>query len=380
MNLFNLDDLKNDYENVDINVFLRCDLNITENDFTRIDLSVPTILELIKFDSVKKLIICTHLGRPKSNFDSKLSTKNIIKPYLEKKLKKSIIHLDINDDNNINKLKNNSEKLIYLTENIRFYKGETNNSKALVDKIKSIADVYVNDAFGASHRKHASVYGISNEIKSYSGRLLEKETEVVDSLGNSNSNTTLILGGAKIEDKAGILSNLVDKTQRILIGGGMVSSFITNDFPKTFNRKIYETNIDKFFVPDDLVKIKEFSPKSKPEIVNAKLYNKSSFIIDIGPKTINKYSEIVKDSETVIWNGSMGIFEWKSGCQGTKGLIKSIENSTCKAYAGGGSTIEAINSFGSKDSLEHISSGGGAFLELLESGSLVGIDNLIKNE
>ncbi|MEC7880677.1 MAG: phosphoglycerate kinase [Chloroflexota bacterium] len=380
MNLFNLDDLKNDYRNVDINVFLRCDLNITESDYTRIDLSIPTILELLEFNSVKKLIICTHLGRPKGNFDPKLSTKNKIKPYLEKKLKKSIIQLNLNNDNDINSLINDSGRLIYLTENIRFSDGETNNSAELIGKIKSFSDVYVNDAFGASHRKHASVYGISKEIKSYSGRLLEKETEVVDSLGSSESNTTLILGGAKIEDKAGILSNLIDKTQRVLIGGGMASSFITKDFPKTFNEKIYEENADKFFVPSDVVKVEEFSSKSKTEIVNAELFNKSSFIIDIGPKTIDKYSEIVKGSETVIWNGSMGVFEWKSGCLGTKELIKSIENSKCKAYAGGGSTIEAINAFGVKDSFEHISSGGGAFLELLESGSLVGIDNLIKNE
>jgi len=380
MKLFNLDDLKNDYENIDINVFLRCDLNVTENDYTRIDLSIPTILELLEFNSVKKLIICTHLGRPKGNFDPKLSTKNIIKPYLEKKLKKSIIQLNLNDNNDINNLINSSGKLIYLTENIRFFDGETNNSVQIVDKIKSFSDVYVNDAFGVSHRKHASVYGISNEIKSYAGRLLEKETEVIDSLGSSKSNTTLILGGAKIEDKAGILANLVDKTQRILIGGGMVSSFITKDFPKTFNKKIYEENEEKFFVPSDVVKAEEFSSKSRAEIVNAELFNKGSFIIDIGPKTINKYSEIVKDSETVIWNGSMGVFEWESGRLGTKELIKSIENSKCKAYAGGGSTIEAINSFGAKDSFEHISSGGGAFLELLESGSLVGIDNLIKNE
>ncbi|MEC7921096.1 MAG: phosphoglycerate kinase [Chloroflexota bacterium] len=380
MNLFNLDDLKNDYKNVNINVFLRCDLNITENDYSRIDLSIPTILELLELDSVKKLIICTHLGRPKNSFDPELSTKNKIKPYLEEKLRRSIIHLNLNDNNDVEKLIKNVDKSIYLTENIRFSNGETSNGFGLISKIKSFSDVYVNDAFGASHRKHASVYGISNEIKSYAGRLLEKEAEVIDSLGSSKSNTTLILGGAKIKDKVGILMNLVDKVQRILIGGGMVSSFLTKDFPETFSKKIYEDNRDKFFIPIDLVTANELTPESKTEKIDSELFNKDSFIVDIGPKTINEYSRIVNQSEIVIWNGSMGIFEWQSGYLGTKELIKSIMNSKCKTYAGGGSTIESINSFGTKDSFEHISSGGGAFLELLESGSLVGIDNLIKNE
>tara|TARA_B100001029_G_scaffold179624_1_gene189929 strand:- start:3024 stop:4166 length:1143 start_codon:yes stop_codon:yes gene_type:complete len=380
MKLFNLDDLKNDFKNSDINVFLRCDLNITENDYTRIDLSVPTINELLELDSVKKLIICTHLGRPERSFDPELSTKNKIKPYLEEKLRKAIIHLNLNDDNDIDKLMKKSGKSIYLTENIRFYDGETSNGIELINKIKSISDVYVNDAFGASHRMHASVYGISNKIKSYAGRLLEKETEVIDSLGTSKSNTTLILGGAKIKDKVGILMSLADKVQSILIGGGMVSSFLTEDFPETFNKKVYEDNRDKFFIPIDLVTVKDLSPESKTEKIDSELFNKDTFIIDIGSKTIKKYSKIINKSETVIWNGSMGIFEWESGCLGTKELIKSIMDSKCMTYAGGGSTIESINSFGDKDSFDHISSGGGAFLELLESGSLVGIDNLIKNE
>jgi len=378
MNLFNLDDFKSDFENKIASVFLRCDLNITENDFTRIDLSLPTIKELIGYEFVRKLIICTHIGRPRNNFDPNLSVKTKIKPYLEKKLGILVNFVDLNNNNDVENLLNNNKKSVYLTENIRFIEGEISNSPELIGKIKSFSNVYINDAFGSSHRKHASVYGISRALKSYSGRLLEKETDVINKIINSKD-ITLILGGAKIEDKTGIMMNLADKVQNILIGGGMVSSFLTQDFPKTFNKTIYEKNIEKFVIPKDIVVTNEFSPNSSSFRVNAKNFNKNTFIVDIGPKTSEEFSEVIKRSEVIIWNGSMGVFEWEFASYGTLNIIKTIAmNNSCKAYAGGGSTIEAINLFGSPDSFEHISSGGGAFLELLESGTLIGIDNLKK--
>lgn len=378
MNLFNLDDFKSDFENKIASVFLRCDLNITENDFTRIDLSLPTIKELLGYGFVRKLIICTHIGRPHNNFDPNLSVKTRIKPYLEKKLGILINFVDLNNNNDVEKLLNNNEKSVYLAENIRFIEGEISNSPELIGKIKSFSNVYINDAFGSSHRKHASVYGISRALKSYSGRLLEKETDVIDKIINSKD-ITLILGGAKIEDKIGIMMNLADKVQNILIGGGMVSSFLTQDFPKTFNKEIYEKNIEKFVIPKDIVVTKEFSPNSASFQINANNFNQNTFIVDIGAKTSEEFSEVIKSSEVIIWNGSMGVFEWEFASAGTLNIIKNIAmNNSCKAYAGGGSTIEAINLFGSPGSFEHISSGGGAFLELLESGTLIGIDNLKK--
>ena len=379
MKFYNLNDLKNDSTKDKISVFLRCDLNITDTDFTRVDLSLPTINFLLGINTISKIIICTHLGRPEGKFSKKLSVKNQLLPILQKKISNKIQYINLKESTDLNKLNSDFKtKQIFLLENIRFDDREIVNSPDLVDLIASFSDVYVNDAFGTSHRRHASVYGISKVIKSYAGLLLEKEMQIIKGLfQNKTPNSCLIIGGAKIDDKAEVMMNLITKVDNIIIGGGMVSSFLTNKFPNSVNINLLDSNRDKFIIPEDLVISKEFKRDSQFKIINSSNYDEDMFIVDIGPKSSKKIDLIIQSSKFIVWNGSMGVFEWNGAENGTLNLINSLEsNIHAVKYAGGGSTIEAINNYGLKHSFTHISSGGGAFLELLESGSLPALENL----
>jgi len=384
MQLRNLDDFVLELGQKKANVFLRCDLNITPNDFTRVDLSIPTIKRLMSIPGVKKLFICTHLGRPKSGYQANLSVKNQLLNLLENSLNIDIDVVDVRESDDIIKLLNESKEgtRVFLLENIRFLEGEEANGEELVDLIASFSDVFVNDAFGVSHRKHASVFGISEVLTSYSGLLLEKEFGVLNDLfNNSNNNSVLVIGGAKIEDKAGVMINLIDRVDKILVGGGMVESFLSGQLSKIIKDKLLKDNLHKIIFPRDVVVASEFDQSAAVSICNSDKFDGNGFIIDVGPRTSKNFDEIIQSADLIVWNGSLGVFEWESGQNGTVQLLKSIEeNNTAKSYAGGGSTIEAINRLGKKEVFTHISSGGGAFLELLESGTLSGIKNLYKEE
>ena len=379
MKFFNLDDLKNDSKKKNISVFLRCDLNITDTDFTRVELSMPTINYLLSIKNISKLIICTHLGRPNGKFSKKLSVKNLLLPILQTKIKNKIQYINLGNDLDLSLLNSESDvKQVFLLENIRFDNREILNSPKLVKLISSFSDVFVNDAFGTSHRKHASVYGISKAIKSYAGLLLEKETQLIDDLFQKQiSSSTLIIGGAKIDDKAGVMMNLLGKVDNIIVGGGMVSNFLLNKFPGSVDTNVLELNRDKFIIPEDLLISHKFQPGSQLTLIKSSNYDQNTFIVDIGPKSSKRFDQVIQSSKLIIWNGSMGVFEWKGAEKGTLSLINSLEsNYDAIKYAGGGSTIEAINNYGLKESFTHISSGGGAFLELLESGNLPALENL----
>jgi len=247
--------------------------------------------------------------------------------------------------------------------------------------LASLCDVYVNDAFGSSHRNHSSVYGISLIMDSYAGTLLKKELLILDSLFlNSSGKLALILGGAKIDDKVGILINLIDKVDKVIVGGGMIANFLTNNLNDQIN-EIYKKNIEKFYIPEDLLVSEDFSKNSATKTIFSENFDNSLKILDIGEKSLTSIEIILKEMQTVLWNGSMGVFEWEHCNIGTIGLINILSsNKKLKSYAGGGSTIEAINNFGEFSSFEHVSSGGGAFLEMLEKGTLTSIKNLLKDE
>ena len=379
MNLKDLHDLEKKYRNRNINVFLRCDLNITENDLSRIYLSIPTIKQLIGFKFINKIIICTHLGRPNLR-DNEFSLINRVHPELEKILDKNIEFIKYDEKLEFESFKKSKNK-IFLLENIRFFNGEKENDFQLSSALASLCDVYVNDAFGSSHRNHSSVYGISLIMDSYAGYLLKKEFSILDSLFSTTSGKlVLILGGAKIDDKVGILVNLIDKVEKVIVGGGMIANFLTNNLNDRLN-EIYKKNIEKFYIPEDLLVSENFSKNSTTKTIFSENFDDSLKILDIGKKSLSSIEIILKEMETVLWNGSMGVFEWEHCSIGTKGLINILSsNKKLKSYAGGGSTIEAINNFGKFSSFEHVSSGGGAFLEMLEKGILPSIENLLKDE
>ena len=379
MRLKNLIDIEKKYQNQSINILLRCDLNITENDFSRIDLSVPTIKKLLKFKFVNKVIICSHLGRPKGQ-DNVFSLAHNVLPELEKKISNKIEFLNYEEDLKFSNFYSSSSRL-FLLENIRFFNGEETNDKDLNIFLSSLCDVFINDAFGASHRKHSSVYGVSFFIDSYAGILLENEYKVLEEISSSKkNNSVLILGGAKIQDKSGILINLVDKVDKIIIGGGMISNFLQDKLSNDLF-KIFDKNREKFYIPEDLLVSETLMPDSKTEVINSDEYHESFKILDIGNRSLKSINKILDNMQIVLWNGSMGIFEWEHCSIGTRGLLEILEsNKNLKTFSGGGSTIEAINRFSNKSSFEHVSSGGGAFLEMLEKGVLPGMKNLFINE
>lgn len=379
MKLKDLHDLEKKYCNRKVNVFLRCDLNITENDLSRIYLSIPTIKKLINFKFINKIILCSHLGRPNSR-DNEFSLIKKVHPELEKILDTNIEFIKYDENLEFESFKKSKNK-IFLLENIRFFNGEEENDFQLSSSLASLCDVYVNDAFGSSHRNHSSVYGISLIMDSYAGNLLKKELLILDSLFlNSSGKLALILGGAKIDDKVGILINLIDKVDKVIVGGGMIANFLTNNLNDQIN-EIYKKNIEKFYIPEDLLVSEDFSKNSATKTIFSENFDNSLKILDIGKKSLTSIEIILKEMQTVLWNGSMGVFEWEHCNIGTKGLINILSsNKKLKSYAGGGSTIEAINNFGEFSSFEHVSSGGGAFLEMLEKGTLTSIKNLLKDE
>ena len=379
MKLKNLSDFVNKYKNQkNINIFLRCDLNITENDLSRIDMSIPTINKLLNCKFINKVVICSHLGRPKYR-EPELSLKNRVLKELESKIKRKIKFIDYDRSLKFPDFYKSDNK-IFLLENIRFFDGELNNSEELSRSLSSMCDVFINDAFGASHRKHSSVYGISFLMDSYAGSLMSKELSALTQINSeSNGKSALIIGGAKIEDKSGILVNLLEKVDKVIIGGGMIANFLTMNLDNKM-RKIFLNNRNKIYLPEDLLVSENFSEHSDKKTINSINYDDSQIIVDIGKKSINSISKLLKDIKVVLWNGSMGVFEWEQCNMGTRSLINLLKERNLKTYAGGGSTIEAINKFDHKSSFEHVSSGGGAFLELLEKGALPGMENLVKNE
>tara|TARA_Y100001970_G_scaffold28521_1_gene34957 strand:- start:4409 stop:5062 length:654 start_codon:yes stop_codon:yes gene_type:complete len=213
-------------------------------------------------------------------------------------------------------------------------------------------------------------------MDSYAGELMLKELSTIAQINSKSSmKTILIIGGAKIADKSGILVNLIEKVDKVIIGGGMIANFLTLNLDKKL-KEIYYANEEKFYIPEDLLVSKNFSENSEKNFISASDYNDSLKILDIGFKSINSISKLLKSIQIAIWNGSMGVFEWEQCNMGTKSLINLLKENNIKTYAGGGSTIEAINRFDHKSSFEHVSSGGGAFLELLEKETLPGIENL----
>tara|TARA_B110000438_G_scaffold231225_1_gene226508 strand:+ start:1588 stop:2760 length:1173 start_codon:yes stop_codon:yes gene_type:complete len=375
------------------NCLLRLDLNIPLSDKgeilddTRIIESIPSIHFLL--DQSAKVIIISHIGRPLGIFNEKFSFIKLIK-IIEEKIKRRIIFIRYEDQKNIKKIINNYPYgTLFMLDNLRFNPGEEQNNKDFISFLSSFSDTYINDGFGTIHRNHASITGISKQIPSYGGILVEKEiTNIIECLNYNSDKSIAILGGSKIKDKIPIIENLSKSFKDIIITGGMIRPFlIASNKIIQKDESIYKEEIEiakillklnnKIYIPEHLICSK--SIKSEAVFLHSTQITDEDNIYDIAPNSMNEITKKVLNSDKIIWNGPPGIYEDEKFQNGTKILIQSIINSDSKIkLAGGGSTVAAINYFKASDFFTHISTGGGAFLRLLEGKYMEGIEVLKK--
>ena len=377
-------------------VLLRLDLNVPlENgsitDTTRIDKILPTINYLLKNDA--KIIILSHVGRPKGKVVKKLSLKPICKD-LEKKLKTSIklITKNIKEIKSVDLFVKQDEKIVIL-ENLRFYEEEEKNDNNFARHLASLADIYVNDAFSCSHREHASIFEITKFISSYAGLQFNLEIEALTKITSQiKKPITCIIGGSKISSKINVIKNLIPKFDNIIIVGGMANNILKYqgyEIGKSLQEDDSDQIIEKIFslskkenciifYPEDVVTGKSLN--DLPKIKELKNITKDDLILDIGPKTIKKINDLIDKSNTVLWNGPAGYFENSSFAKGSieiaKKIVKKNKNNTIYSVAGGGDTVALLNIAGATNHFNFVSTAGGAFLEYLEGKDLPGIKAL----
>ena len=389
---------KKNVRNMDIRektILLRCDLNVPLNsrfeimDTKRIDESLNTLKYLMNGGA--KVIICSHLGRPKGTFDKKYSLKPVAK-YLAEVLEKEIpLTSDIAGENTKEILKSLDFGEACLMENLRFEPGEEKNDSEFSKKLASLADIYINDAFGVCHRAHASTVGVTEYLPSGYGFLIEKEIKILSEiLENPKRPFISILGGAKISDKIGVINNLLEKIDVLIVGGGMSYTF-TNALGYSVGKSICESDKIgltrdimakakdkdvKILLPSDNKVGRDFSENTETKIVDADKIPDGWMGLDIGPKTMQNFSEAIKNASTIFWNGTMGVSEWENFEEGTRKIAEAIANSDAISVVGGGDTAAAVDKFNFSENMTHVSTGGGASLQLLEGKNLPGLEAL----
>ena len=373
-------------------VLVRVDFNVPLNDKqeitdeTRIRAALPTINYLL--EKKAKVILCSHLGRPKGEFKSEFSLKPVAERLSQIVNTKVTLADDVIGESAKSCVANMKDGEIVLLENVRFHKEETQNDPAFAKALASFADVYVNDAFGSAHRAHASTTGVAEYLPSVAGFLLEKELSVIGgALEHPEKPFVAILGGAKVSDKMGVIENLMKKVDTLIIGGGMAYTF--------FKAKGYEVGkslleVDKvelaanimkdaqkmglkLLLPVDNVIGKEFKPDTEMKTVNSDKIPSDWEGLDIGPKTRELFAAEVRAAKTVIWNGPMGVFEWEAFAAGTRAVAQAMADCKGTTIIGGGDSVAAIKQMKFEDKISHISTGGGASLEFLEGKELPGV-------
>lgn len=374
---------------VDFNVPLSKDGNHTISDDTRIKAALPTIDYLLENNA--KVILMSHLGRPKGEANPEFSLKPVAEwlenHYGEKfHFLPSDVVVDEEVKEEVEKLENGN---LALLENTRYVKGETKNDPEFAKELSSLADLFVNDAFGTSHRSHTSNVGVASNLESAVGFLIQKEIEIMGkALENPERPFVSILGGAKVSDKIGVIENLISKVDYILIGGGMAYTFLKAQGKEIGKSLLEEDKMDlslelikkaeannvKILLPKDVVIADEIKEDAETEIVDIDNIPKDKEALDIGPKTAKEYADIIKYAKTVVWNGPMGVFEVKVFANGTNEVAKALADSSATTIVGGGDSALAIEEAGYKDKITHVSTGGGASLEFLEGKTLPGID------
>lgn len=375
---------------VDFNVPLNEKFEITDD--TRIRAAIPTIQKLREKGAA--VILMSHLGRPKNGYEDKFSLKHIINDLSGKLGTEVLFASDCIGEEAYEKSKSLGAGDVLLLENLRFYKEETKGDEEFAGKLARLADVYVNDAFGTAHRAHASTaviakffpgdkkmfgYVMANEIKNINKVLKEAEKPF-----------TAILGGAKVSGKIEIINNLLDKVDNLIIGGGMMFTFIKAAGGNVGNSLVEDDLLEtakeavakaeklgvKLLIPQDAVIADKFDNDANRKTVNSADIPEGWMGLDIGEKTIEKFSEVIENSATILWNGPMGVFEMENFAKGTVSIAKSIAGATAKgafSLVGGGDSVAAVNKFNLQDKVSYVSTGGGAMLEYIEGKTLPGI-------
>lgn len=372
-------------------VFVRVDFNVPMadgaiTDETRIRAAIPTIEYLVEQGA--KVILASHLGRPKGEVkeDMRLTAVGI---RLAELMGKPVTKLDESIGQAVEEaVANMQDGDILLLENVRFHAGEEKNDPTLAQQFAQLADIYVNDAFGAAHRAHASTEGIAKHIPAVSGFLMQKELDVLGkALSNPEHPFTAIIGGAKVKDKIGVIESLLEKVDHLIIGGGLSFTFIKAqghdigkslleedkiELAKSFIEKAKAKGV-QLHMPVDAVVANEFSQDAETQIVDVDAIPPDWMGLDIGPKTAANYAEVIKNSKLIIWNGPMGVFEMDKFANGTKTVADAMATTAGYTVIGGGDSAAAVEKFEVADKMDHISTGGGASLELMEGKELPGI-------
>ena len=386
---------KKTVEDIDVagkRVLVRCDFNVPFDaegniaDPKRIDEALKTIKYLVSHNA--RVILCSHLGRPKGEFNMKYSLAPVAK-YLSQALGQEVkMASDVVGESAKSIAASLKDGEVELIENVRFHKEEEKNDPAFAKELASLAEIYVNDAFGTAHRAHASTAGVADYLPAVCGYLIQKEITIMGgALTEPKRPFVAILGGAKVSDKIGVINNLLEKVDTLIIGGGMAYTFMNAlgysigtsiceadkvELAKDMMAKAKEKGV-KFLIPVYNVVGMEYKPDTEHKVVDSDKIPDGWMGLDIGPKTAELFSDAVKGAGTVVWNGPMGVSEWENFAAGTIAVAKAVAESGAISIIGGGDSAAAVEKLGFAEKMTHISTGGGASLEFLEGKVLPGI-------
>lgn len=386
---------KKTVEDIDVKgkkVLVRCDFNVpfdaegNISDPKRINEALKTIKYLV--DHQAKVILCSHLGRPKGEFDMKYSLAPVAE-YLSKALGQEVkMAKDVIGESAKSIAASLKDGEVELIENVRFHKEEEKNDPAFAKELASLAEIYVNDAFGTAHRAHASTAGVADYLPAVCGYLIQKEITIMGgALADPKRPFVAILGGAKVSDKIGVITNLLDKVDTLIIGGGMAYTFMNAlgysigtsicesdkvELAKDIMVKAKEKGVN-FLIPQDNVVATEYKADAEFKPVDSDNIPDGWMGLDIGEKTAKLFADAIKNAGTVVWNGPMGVSEWPNFAKGTIAVAKAVAESDAISIIGGGDSAAAVENLGFADKMTHISTGGGASLEFLEGKVLPGI-------